>query len=200
MSDALAGRPLTRRTTTTDFSGRTLAAAGARWPTQLVRDAVTSIGADALVERMQNAATVRPQPRRSWAPAALRAAAGRARRTAGGRPGAACGRSLRTPRRGRWDELGQPALVVCLGRGDVQRERWCGDPGQDGFGDLAQLLGRRRQQRRYSGPCGRDRRAVCSRVRAGVNAPEAGTRRRARSPVAGLPSRACAAAIPRQPR
>jgi hypothetical protein len=98
------------------------------------------------------------------------------------------------------DELDQPALVVCLGRGAVQREQWCGDPGQDGFGDLAQLLGRRRQQRRYARPSGRDRRAVCSRVRAGVNAPEAGTRRRALYPVAGLPGRACAAALPRQPR
>jgi hypothetical protein len=98
------------------------------------------------------------------------------------------------------DEFGQPALVVCLGRGAIQREQWCADPGQDGLGDLAQLLGRRRQQRRYARPSGRDSRAVCSRVRASVNAPEAGTRRRARSPVAGLPGRACAAAIPRQLR
>jgi hypothetical protein len=81
-----------------------------------------------------------------------------------------------------------------------QREQWCGDPGQDDFGDLAQLLGRRRQQRRYARRSGRDRRAVCSRVRAGVNTREAGIRCRARSPVAGLPGRACAATIPRQPR
>jgi hypothetical protein len=63
MSDALAGRPLTPRTTTTDLSGWTLGAAGARWPTRLVRDAITSIGADAPVERIQNPATVRPEPR-----------------------------------------------------------------------------------------------------------------------------------------